>query len=288
MKHCYLILFIFCFTTALAQKKQSEYLPSGHLFEPIMLDPLEAQGYASFGRALNSNVFDQGLYVPFALGFIKPIVRWQTKKNQQREFVLDAADYTQFEIYKDKSANKSRRHIINSDYKISIGFNTKINEERSYRIRIFHISSHLGDDYLLKNGYSSFYENRVNYEQVDYTYSIQKQALRYYFGAGYGFRPRFKSGYGRKRIALQAGIFWEKPMKGKENVRWVAGADLRMLEQTDFRPGIKIATGISVGQKHKNPFNFVVEYYNGPLPYSKFESEASAQLINASVYFNPF
>ena len=92
----------------------------------------------------------------------------------------------------------------------------------------------------------------------------------------------------RKRGAIQAGFFWKSPIKNQKNVQWIAGIDLKMLEQTNFRPGIKTGIGIRVGEESKNPFNFIIEYYNGPLPYSKFESEPNAQLIGASFYFNPF
>jgi hypothetical protein len=282
------ILLIIGLQIANAQTKKTEFMPTGHLFEPILLDPLEAQAYAGVGRALNNNLFDQGVYGPFSIGFIKPIVRWNTKKNQQRELALDVANFTQFEIFYDKTASKVRRFIINSDYKVSVSFNTKIDEEKSYRIRFYHISSHLGDDYLIKNAYTSNYVNPVNYEQADFTYSIQKKNWRYYALAGYGIRPYFKPTEVRKRVALEAGMFWKKPMQKKKNMQWVAGFDLRMLEQTDFRPGIKTGFGIRIGEESKTPFNFIFEYYNGPLPYSKFESEPNAQLLGASFYFNPF
>jgi hypothetical protein len=273
--------------SGMGQLRKTDLLPKGHLFEPILLDPIEAQSYAAFGRGLNHSFINAGLYVPFAVGFQKGIVRWQNTRNKAREVSLDVAAFTQFEIFYSHPDQKVRRHMLNSDYKVSLNYQGQVNEEQSFRLRFFHISSHLGDDYLLKNNYTSFFRNPVNYEQADFTYAWQKTHWRYYGGVGLGIRPRFTAGQERKRLAFQGGVLFKKPVRGKQNVKWVAGADVRLLQQTDFVPGIKVGFGAQVGDESRNPISFLFEYYAGHLPYSKFEDQY-VHWLAAGFYFNPF
>ena len=286
MKRLLYCLFCLSFVSVQAQKN-SEFLPKGHLFAPLLLDPIEAQCYAMMGRALNESFISAGVYAPFSIGLQKGIVRWTGKKGYQKELSLDVANFSQFEIFYNHKEKRTNRHILNSDYKVSINYQGKINEEQSFRLRFYHISSHLGDDYLIKNGYNSFYRNPMNYEQMDFTYSWQKPLWRYYVGAGTGIRPSFKQDEERKRLAFQAGVLFKKAMPHKQNTKWLAGVDIRSLQQTDFEPGMKFGAGIQVGEESRNPFNFLVEFYTGHLPYSKFEDQ-TVQWIGAGFYFNPF
>lgn len=276
------LLFCLTFVISLAQE-QPEYLPKGHLFEPILLDPIEAQSYAAVGRALNKSFISSGLYLPFSIGFQKGLVRWEGAKRRKKEIVLDLTSFTQFEVFYSQSEKKLKRHLLNTDYKVSISWQGQVNAEQSFRLRFYHISSHLGDDYLLKNGYTSFYRNPVNYEHTDFTYSWQKAHWRYYAGAGVGIRPIQE----RKRLAFQGGVLFRTPVIGKKDLKWIVGVDMRSLQQTDFEPGIKISFGVQVGKEERNPFNFLFEYYNGHLPYSKFEDQ-HVQWLAAGFYFNPF
>jgi Protein of unknown function (DUF1207) len=271
----------------MAQQQRTEFLPKGHLFEPITLDPIEAQTYWSIGRAYMPSAFSKGLYAPFAIGFQKPMVRWQNSHKVRKELSIDLANFTQFEIYYDQNANKNRRNMVNADFKVSVNYQVAINKQHSYRIRLFHISSHLGDDHIIRNHIDSYTPNPVNYEHLDFTYSIQQKMVRYYAGVGYGVRPYFDSDAERKRLALQGGFWWKKSHFSKKNVRWVAGADIRCLQQNDFVPGVKVACGIQVGEEDITPLNFLLEYYNGHLPYSVYEPQRT-QWIVLSMYFNPF
>ncbi|MFN8357714.1 MAG: DUF1207 domain-containing protein [Spirosomataceae bacterium] len=284
----YFILSLLCLVpfVSTAQKK-SEFLPKGHLFEPLLLDPIESQCYAMMGRGLNESFISSGVYAPFAIGLQKGLLRWESKKRRQKELSIDVASFTQFEIFYNKQEQKLKRHILNTDFKVSLNYQVKVNETQSFRLRFYHISSHLGDDFLIKNRYSNWYKDLVNYEQMDFTYSWQHPYWRYYVGGGTGIRPTFKQGEERKRLAFQAGVLLRKPIPNRKNTKWLLGMDVRSLQQNDFEPGIKIGAGVRVGEENRNPFNFLVEFYSGHLPYSTFE-EQTVQWIGAGFYFNPF
>ena len=99
----------------------------------------------------------------------------------ESELGLDVVALTQFELYED--ANDTKRRMMNVDYRIGLHYQFR-NETSSTRVRLYHLSSHLGDDYVISRGITSFFENKVNYEQIDVTHSVQYRSIRYYGGFG--------------------------------------------------------------------------------------------------------
>ena len=261
-------------------RSQREFLPKGHLFDPIVLDPLEAQTYGSVlpGYWTEGKKY-KGSIVPFAFGFAKPFYRHTSAPGRAEEWVLDLASFTQFEAYHDDVANRARRRIVNTDYKISIIYNIR-RGLNNYRIRVYHLSSHLGDDYIFRNHISAPTPNSVNYELLDFTYSRVVNNWRLYSGAGIVLRNADE----RKPISAQLGTFYKKPSTSA--ARLVGGVDVKFWQQTDFRPGIHGGVGVEVGRTQNN-LTFMLEGYSGFRPYSQFEAEQTSW-IGVGLYLNPF
>ncbi|GAB4049022.1 DUF1207 domain-containing protein [Spirosoma litoris] len=264
--------------TAIRPKR--EFLPKGHLFDPIILDPLEAQTYGSIlpGYWTEGQKY-KGSIVPFAFGFAKPFYRRTTEPGRAEEWVLDLASFTQFEAYHDDVMDKARRQIMNTDYKISIIYNIR-RGEHNYRIRVYHISSHLGDDYIYRNKLTAPSPNSVNYEQLDFTYSRTVSDWRLYGGAGIVLRKTEE----RKLFSAQLGAFYKKP--STHAARLVGGADIKFWQQTDFRPGIHGGIGIELGRTQNN-LTFLLEGYSGFRPYSQYEQQQTSW-IGVGLYLSPF
>ncbi|MCX6214826.1 DUF1207 domain-containing protein [Spirosoma sp.] len=257
-----------------------EFLPKGHLFDPILLDPLEAQTYGSIlplywteGQKYNGSI------VPFAFGFAKPFYRRSTDASHAEEWVLDLASFTQFEAFHDDVTDKALRRIINTDYKISIIYNVR-RGENNYRFRVYHLSSHLGDDYIYRNKLTAPSPNSVNYELLDATYSRTVNNWRVYGGLGVVLRKTEE----RKPLSAQLGAFYKKP--STKATRLVGGADIKFWQQTDFRPGIHAGIGFEVGRTQNN-LTFLLEGYSGFRPYSQFEQQQTTWL-GLGLYLNPF
>lgn len=257
-----------------------EFLPKGHLFDPILLDPLEAQTYGSVlpGYWTEGKKY-KGSIVPFAFGFAKPFYRRSTDATHAEEWVLDLASFTQFEAYHDDAADKARRQIMNTDYKISIIYNV-CRGENNYRFRVYHISSHLGDDYIYRNRITAPSPNSVNYEQLDATYSRMVNNWRLYGGLGVVLRKSEE----RKLLSAQFGAFYKRPSASA--ARLVGGVDVKFWQQTDFRPGIHGGIGIELGRTQNN-LTFLLEGYSGFRPYSQFEQQQTSW-IGIGLYLNPF
>lgn len=258
-----------------------EFLPKGHLFAPILLDPLEAQTYVSVLPAFRTDGRNYpGSIVPFEFGFCKPFFRWTKFKGRASELSLDVASYTQFEVYRDDVKNTQRRQLINTDYKFSVIYNL-LRNNHVWRFRFYHISSHLGDDYLFRNAIQAYTPNAVNYELLDATYSTTVNNTRIYAGVGFVLRKPEE----RKLLSGHAGFYYRRPQLTRF-ARPVGGIDLKVWQQTDFRPGIKAAVGVELG-KVANPLTFVLEGYTGFRPYSQYESQ-HVRWLGIGCYFNPF
>ncbi len=258
----------------------NQFLPKGHLFEPILLDPLEAQTYVSVLPAFRTDGRNYpGSIVPFAFGFCKPFYRWTKSPERASELSLDVASYTQFEVYHDDVKNTQKRQLINTDYKFSVIYNLR-RGLNNWRFRFYHISSHLGDDYLFRNAIQAYTPNSVNYELIDATYSRVVRNTRYYGGVGFVLRKAEE----RKLLAGHAGFYYRSPAPMR-SVRMVGGLDAKVWQQTDFRPGLKGAVGIEVG-KGTNPLTFVLEGYTGFRPNSQYENQ-HVRWLGIGLYFNP-
>jgi len=261
-------------------RPKHEFLPKGHLFEPILLDPLEAQTYGSVLPAYYTDGSKyKGSIVPFAFGFAKPFYRRTTSPGRAEELVLDLASFTQFEAFYDADKGRQRRQIVNNDYKVSILYNIR-RGEHTYRIRVYHISSHLGDDYIYRNRLTAPTPNSVNYEQLDFTYSRTVADWRLYGGAGIVLRKQEE----RKLLSAQLGAFYKKP--SEHIARLVGGVDVKFWQETAFRPGIHGGIGVEVGRTQNN-LTFLLEGYSGFRPYSQFEQQQTSW-IGVGVYLNPF
>jgi hypothetical protein len=261
-------------------RPKHEFLPKGHLFDPILLDPLEAQTYGSVLPFYSTNGEKYpGSIVPFEFGFAKPFYRRTTEPGRSEELVLDLASFTQFEVYYDYQTNKQRRQIVNNDYKISFLYNIR-RGDNNYRIRLYHLSSHLGDDYIYRNRITAPSPNSVNYEVIDGTYSRVVRDWRLYGGIGIGLRKAEE----RKRFSAQLGAFYKKP--SSRAARLVGGVDMKFWQETGFKPGIHAGIGLEVGRTQNN-LTFLLEGYSGFRPYSQFEGQHT-NWLGIGLYLNPF
>ena len=260
------------------EKKPISLLPEGRLFHEITFDPTEAQAYGAVLAYWEEGVYTEKVYLPFGLGFYKGLIRWN--KSRPFEIGFDCATHTQFEWSFDEG--KAQRNILNIDFKVSILLNKKINDRHALRLRFYHVSSHLGDDYILRNGINSYFPNPNNYEQLDVTWAYQLQVFRFYGGMGVVVRPETI----RKRLSFQAGTQYEQPLATKWPLGLTGGLDVKILEQNDWNPGLKAAFGFRMGQPDRSPFRIVAEFYRGNLPYSPFEFK-HVQWMGVGLYFMP-
>jgi len=237
------------------------FLPGKRIFPAVFLDPLECQtgggSYFLFREEKNTS-----LYSAVNLGFTKPIFSGMGK-TVSWEINFGTAIFTQFDLMK-REDGSYLAGLINNDYKISVDYSLRKNRN-IFKFRIFHLSSHLGDDYLERHQDSITNDKSENYEQIDLTYLRMFGANYWYAGVGeiytkYVFRERF---------SMQAGglLNFGQP----KPVSFFASANINLLAENDFIPDIRTALGINFSRKSESLIRLWLEYYNGELPYSTID-----------------
>lgn len=261
-------------------ENQIQWLAKGAFFEPLILDPTACITSGGLLRLWEQKSPNKGIYIPVNIGFQQSIFRIQKSEHKGIEFGIEGAAFTQF-VIKEVDYNTYLGEIENTDFKAS-GFINVLLKQWSARLRLFHISSHLADDYILRNHIDSPNPGTVNYEQLDLTTSYQQKFIRYYVGVGAVITPHAV----RERLSLQSGIYFRKKAVESKEIRWAGGIDVKIFEQNNYRPNIKSTFGVELGSTYKTHLGVYLEYYNGHLPYSTLEYK-KVQWFGVSSYIIP-
>lgn len=260
-------------------KDSSFFFPRTIGYKPLIFDPVESQSYGYFTRMKVEGKSIRGLYAPFSVGFNKPIYRWKNTS----QLNMDISVFTQFDMFGENG--KFHRFMKNADYKIGLSY-VWHKKNWDFRLRGFHISSHLGDDYLLNNGLEVYKNNPVNYEQLDFISIYKVKNIKLYGSVGYGIRPHFRHGNERKRLSFQTGFMYEKVLRNN-NHTFIIGLDNRILEQNNFYPGTMAGMGLGFRiPDNDRTFYLMIDVYNGHIPYGKFEAQ-KCRWIGLGFTFQP-
>ena len=237
------------------------FLPEKRIYPSVFLDPLECQMMGG-SYLLNRKGSSQSLYSTVNMGFARPVLAKHGEKISW-ELNFGVAMFSQFDLIK-KRDDSYLAGLLNTDFKISADYAISENDN-ILRLRIFHISSHLGDDYMQRHADTLVNDKSVNYEQADVTYMRKFRHGYIYAGAGmiytkYVFRERF---------SIQAGGLMNFRETGSVNL--FTGADVKLLEENSFSPDIRAAFGINFNRKTVPLMRIWAEYYSGRLPYSTID-----------------
>jgi hypothetical protein len=253
------------------------FLKRGSYFEQIILDPTESQTSSGLLKIWKSGTQDDGIYIPVNIGIQQSVIRYDFHEESGLELSFAGAVFTQFTIRK-MEGNTYLGEMENADYKISLLLNYRI-RRLSFRFRAFHTSSHLADDYILRNNITEPNPGTLNYEQLDITGSYQFHKFRLYGGFGIVITPNAV----RERFSIQTGFLYRKALNTKGNLRFIAGTDIKIFQQNDYTPNLRTGLGIEFGNAESTHAGFILEYYNGHLPYSVLEYE-KVSWLGFSIY----
>ncbi len=262
----------------LSGKNQFTFLPKGSYFKTIILDPSASQLSGSLLAYHSDGNLKQKVYAPINLGIRKMYFRWEQDRDNGFELGLEFAIHSQYTII-DVGSNYLGG-FQNADYRIA-GVAHFLRLPHVYRLTIFHQSSHLGDDYIIRNQIVRPTSNVLNYEQIDFMRSTEIGNSRYYLGLGVNFSPNTV----RERLMAQGGVFYNRPLRNNQELGLISGVDIKIFQQNDFIPNAKIGVGLEFGRSKDKPLRLMLEYYNGHLPYSTLEYQ-KVQLFGAGFYFD--
>jgi hypothetical protein len=157
--------------------------------------------------------------------------------------------------------------LINADYIIGMPLTFRRNRF-SLRTKLYHQSSHLGDEYLLRD--TEIERENLSFESFEVLASIEMGPLRAYGGGEHLFR--------REPQTVAARVWhggFELRSGADTAAQLIAGIDLKAPENHNWSPATSARVGVAVrrtgAEGHPGRLiHFVLELYEGPSPYGQF------------------
>ena len=254
--------------TAIPESEQLGYvpLPQGDVFCPLIADPKGIRSFVSYLRetseAAETNVGSVGIGDSFGL------FRWGgPNPGDGVQLSLTGSVFAQFDL------GAASYDLLNADFIIGLPLTWRRGGS-SARARVYHQSSHLGDEFLLRGEHPE--RENLSFESLELILSQDTGPLRVYGGGEYlvnrepedlprtvahgglEFRPTPSIDFGRLASA-----------------RLLAAADIKATREQDWTPAWSVRAGLDFGRPREGlgaggRWSLLFEYYDGPSPYGQF------------------
>ena len=258
------IIFILCFANQISysQSDSVQWFAPKCVFPFLEYDLLEVQPFTGV-MSLKSNEVDfEGLYIPVNIGFRKSLIQW-SMLSMRFDFSFGAASFSQFDVVITENDNL-KGGLLNTDFKAS-GYLSAVKNKHHFRIQLFHMSSHLGDNYMIRHGDLTPNDKSLNYEQLDLTYLYSFEQVDLYGGMGMVIGTNTF----RKRFMSEIGLQGRYPLK--QNWSFAYGFDVKFYDENEFRPDIHYGLGFTFSQRAEHQINVSVDGFIGQMPYSTLD-----------------
>lgn len=239
-------------------KASWELFPGNEMFEPLIADPR----WPRFSAAYQSYLADDELSGVGAASFGETfsLIRSPERPWGQWELAIQPGVFAVFDL------EASSFDLVNSDYLAGL-IASHHYADLTTQIRIYHQSSHLGDEYLLRNRV-----DRVNlsFEVLDVLVSFEPwRWLRLYGGGGVILHrePALERGL------LQGGLEISSPRAFANGyLRPVAALDVQSREESDWAPDFSLRAGVQIEHPalEDRRVRLLGEFYDGRSPNGQF------------------
>ena len=248
------------------------------VFEPLISDPRWPNFSAAYDHYVGDN---KPLEDVASVSFGESLSLYEATPDphSQLEFGVQAAVFAIFDL-------DSRSHdLVNADYFVGPVAEYR-NGDFSGLLRVYHQSSHVGDEFLL--AHPGFHRVNLSYEEIDAlpSYDLFNRTIRVYGGGGWLFDPDPKN---LKRWSIQYGVEYRGPrIFPSVPMIPVVGLDVQNRQvnswNTDIsaRAGVQFSDPASLGRT----VQLLLEYYNGHSPNGQFFTE-KIQYYGIGLHFYP-
>lgn len=247
-------------------------MPGGQLFRPLVADPRWPHFSAAYQYYLDDPDFGNVAAVSFGETFA--IYRWDFTPHWL-EVGVQAGVFAVFDLDADSS------DLINADYFVAAVLGYRWNA-LSALARVFHQSSHLGDEFLLTR--SNVDRVNLSYEGVDVriSYELWDDVLRPYAGAGYLFH---RDPGDLAPWSVQYGLEFLWPGRDAR-VRPIAAADFQHREENDWGADLSLRVGVQIGRTlGARAMQILLEYFSGHSPNGQFY-QRKIEYLGLGVHFH--
>ena len=238
------------------------------LFQPLLADPREPAFFAAYlwGRSphLGSRLGVVGLGQTIAL-----------YRARHWELAIEAGVFSQFDM------TSRTNDLINADYRVGLPLAYRRGAFAG-RLRLYHQSSHLGDEYLLHTGAK---RENLTFESAELIVSRGAGPWRLYGGGEYVL---VRSPSSLKPGVFRAGLEYRGRVPATPHawVRFVGGVDVISVQVRAWRTAWSAIAGIELGMP-RSPWRWSVllKGYAGPAPYGQFYMDQLTS-VGAGVSFS--
>ena len=258
-----------------AEKMDLGFLPRGYLFDALLADPRWPHFSAAYQRYLGDDQFTDVTAVSF--GETIPFYRAAAPFGGHWEVGLQAGVFAIFDM------NSDSHDLVNADYFVGAAGAYAVGPFQALA-RVFHQSSHLGDEFLLRGR-----PDRVNlaYEAVDLklSYHFLDRVLRVYAGGGYLFNRDPSS---LEPWIVGGGVEARKRLFFLPGVTPVAAVNVQAREENRWNPEISVRAGVQFDRAQILGRRLLVmlEYFHGNSPDGQFlRKEIDYLGIGAHFYY---
>lgn len=254
-------------------------LPPGHLFKPLLADPRWPHFSAAYHYDIGGD-FDGTNVASVGFGETIPVYRGNLGTDPragQWETGIQGGVFSDFNLDAESS------DLINSDFFVA-GFGGLRIGNWSAFARLFHQSSHLGDEFLLR---TRLQRVNLSYEGIDLKLSYEfSNGIRLYGGGGGLFHREPDE---LKPWSTQYGFEYRSPWRLEvAAMRPIVAIDLKSFEENDWATDISAKAGVrfdNLSVLGRN-FELLLEYFNGYSPSGQFYNEKIEYFgIGAHIHF---
>lgn len=237
-------------------------LPEQALFMPLIADPREPRFSVSYQRhrtptgEFNAGSVAFGEYFGFASGFLG--------SSGASQVGLQGAVFALFNL--DATSND----LVNADYWIGLPVAYR-KGPWSYLLRVYHQSSHLGDEFLLGN--PDVERINLSYEDLEVLASYEWERVRLYGGGGHLLHSEPQM----DPWSAHMGAEFIKP-GAVQGLDLIAAVDLRATEELDWERSRSYQIGFEFKNGGTRRLRLMLEHFRGHAP--------NGQLIREKVRYS--
>jgi hypothetical protein len=257
-------------------------LPEGDVFCPLIADPKATHSFVSYVRGTSSSPLGTDLG-SVGVGDRFGLMRWNgPRPGEGLQISLEGSVFAQFDL------NTASYDLINADYMIGAPITFRWRGV-SGRLRVYHQSSHLGDEFVLR---SRIPRENLSFQSGEAMLSVDAGPLRVYAGGEHMFNGVPENAetnllHGGVEVRQRESALRFGPLA---SVRMVAAGDVKAVEVLDWDVAVSARAGFEVSRAHETVhagrrWSLLGEFYDGPSPYGQF-FRSSVRYYGVGLHFS--
>ncbi len=248
-----------------ARKGWFAFPPGPLLYDPYLAAQRQSRTAVKVIRPFGGGDHER---IEATIGVDRSLVRWKADEDSTAasEVEFEAAVFTRFDVH-------TQYEMEASDWRFGLPFVHR-DGNLAWKIHLYHLSSHLGDDYIKRTGRTG---SQYHLEEVAGGLSWDATAdSRIYGEAGAAVYNGPATYSGR----VQAGYEWVGRKWGSGLAPYFA-VDLQARKEQDWTPDATVAVGIAFGRN----FRLGLEYYHGRDTQTQFLARRT-HWVSVGLYFD--